>query len=452
MNDYDKCLTSCKSKYLIDLFDYLNDGGISYCVLGQTKDLPDAIPNDIDIVVTSSVLSVIHFLIVKFTKERGCQLVQKLNHEQTACCYVISFQDKEKVFDVLNIDICSHFYINGNYYLSSKSLLDEKMLATDIYNCTKNFFIASPKQELIYYLIKKIVKRDLSLQEFNHLKEQYFKDTKGGQQQLLHYFTRDDVLLIIDAFKENNYKSLQRSIFSLKVVASRSAFNYALDFLRELKRKVHRVITPTGLIIVFLGPDGVGKTTIGDGIKTGIMPAFRKLECFHLRPYSLNKKKKNAEKEQNIDVTDPHGKPSRSKIVSVIKLFYFLADYCWGFLSRIRPLKVRSTLIVFDRYYDDLIIDPKRYRYGAPLLFAKVISRFIPKPDLYIVLDAPTEVIQSRKKEVSFEETDRQRQSYLKFHQKNRNCILLETTQTLEETINNGCREILSFMNSRVSK
>ena len=219
------------------------------------------------------------------------------------------------------------------------------------------------------------------------------------------------------------------------------------DKFKEVVRKISRVLKPTGLIIVFLGPDGVGKTTVGEGIKTSIMPAFRKLSCFHLRPYSFTRSSSNF--KQSIDVTDPHKLETRNQLSSIVKLFYFLADYIFGYLLIVRPLKVRSTLVVFDRYYHDLLIDPKRYRYGAPLWIAKLVGWFIPKPDLFVILDAPTAVIQHRKQEVSIEETERQRLAYLEFAKQNANCVVLDTSSTLAEAVNAGSEVILSHMNHR---
>ena len=53
----------------------------------------------------------------------------------------------------------------------------------------------------------------------------------------------------------------------------------------------------------------------------------------------------------------------------------------------------------------DAIVDPKRYRYGGPIWLLNLIWKITPKPDLIVLLDAPAEVIQQRKKEVPFEET-----------------------------------------------
>ena len=60
-----------------------------------------------------------------------------------------------------------------------------------------------------------------------------------------------------------------------------------------------------------------------------------------------------------------------------------------------------------------MLVDPRRYRYGGAMWLARWVGKIIPKPDLWILLDAPAEVLQKRKQEVPPEETARQRRAYL---------------------------------------
>ena len=69
-------------------------------------------------------------------------------------------------------------------------------------------------------------------------------------------------------------------------------------------------------------------------------------------------------------------------------------------------------MVLSDRFYLDLLADPKRYRFGASLKIARFVFRFLPKPDRVIVLHADAKTILSRKEEVSREELDRQLTRY----------------------------------------
>ena len=65
-------------------------------------------------------------------------------------------------------------------------------------------------------------------------------------------------------------------------------------------------------------------------------------------------------------------------------------------------------LVIFDRYYDDILVDYKRYRYGGNVSIAKLVRYFIPKPDIYLVLTTDASIIHKRKQEVSLKELERQ--------------------------------------------
>ena len=100
-------------------------------------------------------------------------------------------------------------------------------------------------------------------------------------------------------------------------------------------------------------------------------------------------------------VTAPHSRPPRSLVGSLAKAVYWVLDYTLGYYLKIRPALVRSTLVLFDRYLVDALIDPRRYRYGGPRWVLHLVWSLIPKPDLVILLDAPPEVLRARKQEVS---------------------------------------------------
>jgi thymidylate kinase len=92
-------------------------------------------------------------------------------------------------------------------------------------------------------------------------------------------------------------------------------------------------------------------------------------------------------------------------------------------------------LLICDRYYHDLLVDPKRYRYGGPAWAAELVGKLMPQPKLWILLDAPAEVLQARKQEVTLEESARQRQEYLDFVRKQRNHLVVDASKSLDRVI-----------------
>jgi thymidylate kinase len=100
-------------------------------------------------------------------------------------------------------------------------------------------------------------------------------------------------------------------------------------------------------------------------------------------------------------------------VLSTAKLLYYLFDFAAGYACKVWPARRRGRVIIFDRYYADLLIDPQRYRQGPALVSARAVGALIPQPDLMIILDAPAAVLQARKQEVSFNESERVRKGYL---------------------------------------
>jgi thymidylate kinase len=181
--------------------------------------------------------------------------------------------------------------------------------------------------------------------------------------------------------------------------------------------------------LAILGPDGSGKSSVLDGVERALEPRFAGIRRFHLRP-NLAGRRGGGE-----PVTDPHGRRNRSAPSSWVKLAAWWLDYCFGYLLRVRPALRGRSLVLFDRYYDDLLVDPRRYRYGASPRLAQLIGRAIPRPDVFVVLDAPAEVLHGRKSEVSTEETRRQCEAYRRLAARLPNAHVVDAARPLPQVV-----------------
>lgn len=179
--------------------------------------------------------------------------------------------------------------------------------------------------------------------------------------------------------------------------------------------------------IVILGPDGAGKSSVIHGLLDKFAHEGYVVKVRHLKPFLFIPQRG----EPSAIVVDPHGRPPRSALFSVAKIIVWLFEewYVNCFQDR------NETLLICDRYYHDLMIDPKRYRYGGPQWVAKMIGWLIPQPRLWVLLDAPAQVLQARKQEVSLEETARQRQAYLAFVRNQRSYMIIDASQALDNVI-----------------
>ena len=172
---------------------------------------------------------------------------------------------------------------------------------------------------------------------------------------------------------------------------------------REAFRLMGRWLFPHGLQIVVLGSDGTGKSTLIAALTRELCPFFRAVDYFHSRPYVLDPRPPGGV------VSEPHAQPPRAWLACVAKLFFYAADHWLGRIARIRPGIVRNRLIIFDRDFHDIIVDPTRYRMRGVGMLARVVSWFLPRADITFVLDAPPEVVHARKPELTISELARQR-------------------------------------------
>jgi len=116
----------------------------------------------------------------------------------------------------------------------------------------------------------------------------------------------------------------------------------------------------------------------------------------------------------------------------------------------VRPELARSTLVLYDRHLLDTLVDPLRYRYAGPMWLLRIICKFIPKPHLVILLDAPAQVVQARKREVPVEETALQREKYLRLVRGMPNGRIVDASRSLGEVVASVNAILLDHMAARI--
>jgi len=126
-----------------------------------------------------------------------------------------------------------------------------------------------------------------------------------------------------------------------------------------------------------------------------------------------------------------------------------MLDYWTGYYLVIRPLLARAGLVLFDRYFDDVLIDPKRYRYGGPLWLARVLRSLVPQPDLILVLDASEEAVLSRKQELEPGELLRQRKLYVQCAMRNSERRIVNATGPAGQVTAEASGAIIEFLSLR---
>ena len=378
------------------LFSYLESNKIDFCLINGYQELFSNVrtDSDIDILFKKKDFVLIEQILKQFCINQGLIIVQSY-HQEVFAKNMFLFDTQSGEF--LNLDIYGELSRNKTVLFREPEIFQ----TLDRY---KNIPILSAEKEFTNYLIKKLDKNDLTNTNFENLRLLFLKKENACKKAIIKYFTTQNTI-IIDAFSNNNYVKLSDASKNLIRDFQGEKTGGLVLKIKDKIRVLKRIIRPTGLSIGFLGPDGSGKSTVIDKLVNNNLP-FRRTDYFHLKPI------KQVQSSTTSITTDPHKYKPYSKPKSYVKLLLFIYQYNIGWIKNIVPIKVKSSLIIFDRYFDDLLIDSVRYRYGGSISFAKFVRRIIPKPDLYFILTADPEVIFKRKQEVSFEELTRQAEAY----------------------------------------
>lgn len=182
--------------------------------------------------------------------------------------------------------------------------------------------------------------------------------------------------------------------------------------------RIRPLYRPRGRTVAFLGTDGTGKTTILDQVRELVGPAFRSDDnsLLKLRPGWLPQLDRVLHLGKTTqgpkDWARPHRARPSGRIISNVRVLYYGLDYLLGYWLKIAPRRRRNSLIVFDRWFDDFLIDPKRCRIRPGTLSAKLLAKILPQPDRVIVVTAALGKVRARKQELTEDETARQLTDY----------------------------------------
>jgi hypothetical protein len=109
-------------------------------------------------------------------------------------------------------------------------------------------------------------------------------------------------------------------------------------------------------------------------------------------------------KEVDRNFDQPHRGGKTGVLNSFLRLLYYTLDYILGYFLKVKTVTRITRLVIFDRYYTDIICDSRRSRiYLSPSFLYYFGKVFIPSLDYNILLTASTETILKRKNELDKE-------------------------------------------------
>ncbi len=424
-------------QFLETLFGLLDECELRYCVLHGHRDLPENLSGDLDLVIHPEDLRRLPSLFRALAAD-GFRPVQCLEYNVHGRTFVFAWTTDGRL-ETIPVDFITEHRRGGRRLARADELLTGRRRLHQLR-------ISAPEVEFRYLLAKKAFKGSISASQTERLRALSFDiGLQASARIIRELFGSPLVTRAIDAIRDGRIRGilplLRRRLLILGLV--QHPFEAVQCAFEESLRLFGRIRRPTGLSVAVLGPDGVGKSTLIENLRSQTEGLFRRQRVFHWRPMLLwNRRSAGV-------VTDPHRLPPRSRSVSILRLLIYALDYVVGHALVVRPMLIRSGVVIFDRYYDDMTVDPKRFRFPAKLGLVRRLRPLIPKPCLSFVLDAPLAVLRERKQEVTAAETERQRAAFRALAGKTNSAFLCDASGDPAAAASQATRYVLAELDRR---
>ena len=320
------------------------------------------------------------------------RLVNRLRYDVTATSWFV-----ESNGEGVSIDTLEDPDGIGKYGFSTGSVTGESLV--------------DPGSAAAYLAIKRLRKRNLEAAAWVQVAKLATHDADGFRKKLSASLPRtaEAVEAVVLASTAPDRALAARALRDLRITRLHHPFRIARYTWLGAGRIAERLTYSTGLYVVLVGPDGTGKSTIAHALAADCF-GFRRSRRLHWRPGILPGSRTGG--PGGRDTTRPHDTKGRSRGRSVPIVLYHWADFLIGSLATIWPATRRSTLIVAERPWWDLGVDPLRYRLDVSPELVSKLGRILRKPDLVLNLAAPAATLVARKPEITLEATDRQLASW----------------------------------------
>lgn len=429
------------SQLVTAVFRSWQDAGIDFLVLRNYEGLPSFISNDVDVLLTSAQLRAAEDTLLSTARAAGFRL-----HNRAEFATLAFYFSGESSNTQVHFDLFTALKWRSFDFLSCEDFLERKISG-------ELFSVPHPAHEAATNLLATMIYTGKVKAKYKSSITSGFRNERAVANSLMAQTYGPRLAdFVVDAGAKEAWAQLEAATSALRrALIGRQLTRHPLStfasFLKDGARLFKRIVHPPGLGVVFCGADGSGKSTVGRAIVEGLSPTFSLLKSrqFHWKPPVFSGKRIAA----RGPTASPHAKPPRNAFLSSIYFGIHLFEFILGSRLRIRPIMFRGGLVLIDRYYYDFFVDQRRYRLNVPLFLVRFGCVLVKRPDMILLLDAPADILQSRKQEVPLLETQRQRDAYLSLVRRLPNSHIINAAQTPEKVASDCIKRILDYMAER---
>ena len=447
--------TTPLSSVLVPFFEALDENKLPYCVCGNYERLPEFTSHDVDIWAENA--------------EKAARLLYRTAERQGFEVHLVNKTDEgsnvflHKTMDDGTIEFVRIDLMQRCAWLSVFPLVSAQNIKKDRRQL-RMFYVPDPPVEasmqLLYPLITngrvKDKYKELILAWLHHPTLLNMSNRALGRRHAKR---------LVRQIEDEDWDGIASSVLRLRLsVMGRSVFanmNAAgiCTLFRTIKWYVRRLIRHNGLLIVFLGPDGCGKSTLCERIPVVLQEAFMpgRVRRFYWRPMLLPPIEKLLSilgvksRESQSPTVHQSTLPADNRIVSAIRFVYYWLDFVIGRVE-FYSTWARGGIVCFDRYYHEFFVYPQRFRLNLGLSVPKAFMPLVPRPDLIFNLRADPGELMRRKPEISLNELERQLNAYSSLLSCSSNAHEINVGQPIDDVIRDVTVIILDFMTQRETK
>ena len=335
---------------LAALFGHLNEH-CNYAVLRNFEGLPEKNNSrDIDIIIERKTYKKQKNALIALLENHNWKIITYLNSDRVVT-WVCGCVDQDSNVEIIQFDFFFNTSLFGVRLIDAKEFLANREFNGKIYHVNKDY----------EFLDKYMYDRAVGVQypkKYSHIKDAV-RDSKVVAEKLKRVFGAKSI-------DECDKRSGKRMLLHAAIRNPFATFGRFIKF--EHHRIKNYIRSNTGFSIGFTGPDGSGKTTVIDTILERIAPVFRTAhKYYHFRPAlfgNLGEVAHSAgiKKEVDRNYSNPHRGGKTGKLNSLLRLCYYSLDYIIGYFVKVKSVTRITRVVVFDRYYTDIICDSRRSR------------------------------------------------------------------------------------------